>query len=46
MSAKSLTRGIIVILIATMLVGAYVIVARDNTNANGRKQEAPSGFFH
>jgi hypothetical protein len=46
MRAKSLTRLIIVALIASMLGGAYLIVARDNTSANGSKQEAPSGFFH
>ena len=46
MNAKTLTRTIVVLLIATMLGGAYLIVARNNPTANGSKQEAPSGFIH
>ena len=44
MSLKIVNRIIVVALIAAMLAGAYMIVARNNPN--GSKQETPSGFFH
>ena len=46
MNAKYVTRTIVVLLIAAMLGGAYLIVAKNNPTANGAKQEAPSGFIH
>ena len=46
MSAKTLTRVILVALIAAMLGGAYVIVAKNGVGTNGGKQETPSGFMH
>ena len=46
MSAKTLTRVILVALIAAMLGGAYMIVARNGAATNGAKQDAPSGFMH
>ena len=44
MNAKHVTRAIVVILIAAMLGGAYLIVARNTVS--GARQEAPSGFLH
>jgi len=46
MNAKNVTRTIIVVLIAAMLGGAYLIVAKDNSTHRGAEQETPSGFFH
>lgn len=46
MNPKSMTRLIVVALIAAMLGGAYVIVEKSGSNAQSGKQEAPSGFFH
>ena len=46
MSAKTLTRVILVALIAAMLGGAYVIVARNGVATKGASQETPSGFMH
>ncbi len=37
---------ILALLIAAVLVGAYVIVAQNNSTMNGAPGEAPSGFFH
>jgi hypothetical protein len=43
MTTKTLARIIVAILIAAMLGGASLIIARNNT---GSGAETPSGFFH
>ena len=46
MKSNKLTRMIVVVLIAAMLGGAYVIVARNDAATSKIKQETPTGFFH
>ena len=46
MNAKHVIRTLVVVLIAAMLGGAYLIVAKNGPTTDGAKQEAPSGFMH
>jgi hypothetical protein len=46
MNAKHVTRTLVVLLIAAMLGGAYVIVEKNGSTKIGARQEAPSGFIH
>lgn len=46
MRAKYMTRTIIVLLIAAMLGGGYLIVEKNRPAGAGGKQDVPSGFMH
>jgi hypothetical protein len=45
-SSIKLTRIVVVVLIAALLGGAYLIVAKNDVGRRAIKQETPSGFFH
>jgi hypothetical protein len=46
MSRIKLTRMVVATLIAAMLGGAYLIVAKNDTARRATQQETPAGFFH
>ena len=46
MKSKRLWRAIVATVIAVLLVGAYVIVAKNRSATVSAVQQAPSGFMH
>ena len=46
MNTTHLTRMIVLMLIAAMLGGAYLIVAKNDAGRKDTRQESPSGFVH
>jgi hypothetical protein len=46
MTKRAQTPIILALLIAAVLAGAYLIVARNNAAMHGSRAEAPSGLLH
>ncbi len=46
MTQRMRTPMILALLIAAVLAGAYLIVAKNNSAMNGARGETPSGLFH
>ena len=46
MKTNKLGRVFVVALIAAMLGGAWIIVARNEARTGAAKEQAPTGFYH
>ena len=46
MTTRMRTPTILALLIVAVLVGAYLIVEKNNSTMNGAHGETPSGFLH